>query len=242
MRRAERLFRLVNELRTRSVTRAEDLAKHFEVSIRTIYRDLAHLQASGLPIEGEAGVGYLLRPGFDLPSVTFTHEQVDALAIGLSFVESLDDPTLADAAREVRAKIQANMPRPETRKLADAPYFSFPRTTGGPAHATTIRTAIREQTVLELLYDDGQGQHSHRRVRPIAIWTLPAGWMFSAWCELRKDFRTFRLDRIAWLSATRERFEVDGSTSLQAFLKAERRKAGHLVLTLSSFPPAAKKE
>jgi len=242
MRRAERLFRLVNELRTRSVTRAEDLAKHFEVSIRTIYRDLAHLQASGLPIEGEAGVGYLLRPGFDLPSVTFTHEQVDALAIGLSFVESLDDPTLADAAREVRAKIQANMPRPETRKLADAPYFSFPRTTGGPAHATTIRTAIREQTVLELLYDDGQGQHSHRRVRPIAIWTLPAGWMFSAWCELRKDFRTFRLDRIAWLSATRECFEVDGSTSLQAFLEAERRKAGHLVLTLSSFPPAAKKE
>jgi len=241
MRRAERLFRLVNELRTRSVTRAEDLAKHFEVSIRTIYRDLAHLQASGLPIEGEAGVGYLLRPGFDLPSVTFTHEQVDALAIGLSFVESLDDPTLADAAREVRAKIQANMPRPETRKLADAPYFSFPRTTGGPAHATTIRTAIREQTVLELLYDDGQGQHSHRRVRPIAIWTLPAGWMFSAWCELRRDFRTFRLDRIAWLSATRECFEVDGSTSLQAFLKAERRKAGHLVLTLSSSPPADKK-
>jgi len=241
MRRAERLFRLVNELRTRSVTRAEDLAKHFEVSIRTIYRDLAHLQASGLPIEGEAGVGYLLRPGFDLPSVTFTHEQVDALAIGLSFVESLDDPTLADAAREVRAKIQANMPGPETRKLADAPYFSFPRTTGGPAHATTIRTAIREQTVLELLYDDGQGQHSHRRVRPIAIWTLPAGWMFSAWCELRRDFRTFRLDRIAWLSATRECFEVDGSTSLQAFLKAERRKAGHLVLTLSSSPPADKK-
>lgn len=234
MRRAERLFRLVNELRTRSVTRAEDLAKHFEVSLRTIYRDLGHLQASGLPIEGEAGVGYLLRPGFDLPSVTFTHEQVDALAIGLSFVESLDDPVLANAAREVRAKLQANMPRPETRKLADAPYFSFPRTTGGPSHATTIRKAIREQQVLELLYADGQGQHSHRRVRPIAIWTLPQGWMFSAWYELRADFRSFRLDRIAWLSSTRQRFEIDSTTSLEAFLAAERCKAGRLVLAISA--------
>jgi predicted DNA-binding transcriptional regulator YafY len=135
---------------------------------------------------------------------------------------------------EVRAKIQANMPKPETRKLADAPYFSFPRTTGGPTHATTIRAAIREQTILELLYADGQGQHSYRRVRPVAIWTLPAGWMFSAWCELRTDFRTFRLDRIAWLSATRERFAVDGTTGLQAFLRAESGKAGRLVLTLCS--------
>ncbi|MFN7598809.1 MAG: helix-turn-helix transcriptional regulator, partial [Cereibacter sp.] len=95
MRRAERLFRLVNEMRTRSVSRAEDLAAQFEVSVRTIYRDIAHLQGSGLPIEGEAGVGYLLRPGFDLPPVTFTHEQIDALAVALSFAESLDDPVLA---------------------------------------------------------------------------------------------------------------------------------------------------
>ena len=123
MRRAERLFRVVNEMRTRSVTRAEDLAKHLEVSVRTIYRDLAHLQASGLPIEGEAGVGYLLRPGFDLPSVTFTHEQVDALAIGLSFVESLDDPVLASAAQEVRAKLQASLPHPEQPEAGGCPLL-----------------------------------------------------------------------------------------------------------------------
>jgi len=132
MRRAERLFRLVNEMRARGVSRAEDLAAYLEVSVRTIYRDIGHLQASGLPIEGEAGVGYRLRPGFDLPSMAFTYDQVDALAVGLSFVESTGDPALSAAAREVRAKIQANMPHPEARKLTDAPYFAFRRTGRAP--------------------------------------------------------------------------------------------------------------
>ncbi len=107
MRRAERLFRIINEMRTRDVIRGAELAERFEVSLSTIYRDIAHLQASGLPIEGEAGIGYLLRPGFDLPNMTFTHDQVDALAIGLSFVERTGDPALASAAHEVRAMIQA---------------------------------------------------------------------------------------------------------------------------------------
>ena len=102
MRRAERLFRLVNELRSRGVSRAEDLAAYFEISARTVYLDIAHLQASGLPIEGEAGVGYILRPGFDLPAMTFTFEQIDALAMGLSFVEVAGDTSLSEAAREVR--------------------------------------------------------------------------------------------------------------------------------------------
>ena len=91
MRRAERLFRIVSELRARGVCRAEDLARHFEISVRTVYCDIAHLQGSGLPIEGEAGIGYLLRPGFDLPAMTFTFEQLDALAISLSFVEAAGD-------------------------------------------------------------------------------------------------------------------------------------------------------
>lgn len=218
MRRAERLFRLVNELRTRRVARAEDLAKHFELSIRTIYRDLAHLQASGLPIEGEAGVGYMLRAGFDLPNVTFTYEQLDALALGLSLVESLDDPALASAAREVRAKIQASLPEPETRKLADAPYFALSRHTGNPGHATCLRWAIREQRFVEMLYADGSGRASQRLVRPLAVWDIATGWMFSAWCELRQDFRTFRLDRIRHLKLSKRQFAWDDAKSLQAFL------------------------
>jgi predicted DNA-binding transcriptional regulator YafY len=222
MRRAERLFRLVNEMRARGINRADDLALSFEVSVRTIYRDIGHLQASGLPIEGEAGVGYLLRPGFDLPSVTFTYAQVDALAVGLSFAESLDDSVLAAAAREVRAKIQASMPQPEARKLADAPYFSLRRSTGAPKQAGLLRDAIRNRRIVQMHYANGEGQPSDRRVHPLAIWNLSDGWMFSGWCELRQGFRTFRFDRIAKLTVMDETFANDQAKGLHAFMEMER--------------------
>ena len=219
MRRAERLFRLVNEMRTRGVSTASDLAAHFEVSASTIYRDIAHLQASGLPIEGEAGIGYLLRPGFDLPIVTFTHEQIDALAVGLSFVERTGDPALVTAAREARAKIQASMPQPEERKLADAPYFSLHDQNRSLPNANLIREAIRKRQILHMAYEDGEGFETERRVRPLVIWHLTDGWMFSAWCELRQDFRTFRSDRIESLALTGDRFEDDERTGLRAFME-----------------------
>ncbi len=222
MRRAERLFRLVNEMRSRGLSRATDLADTFEISTRTVYRDIAHLQASGLPIEGAAGVGYLLRPGFDLPSVTFTHEQLDALAVGLAFAESLDDPTLATAAREVRAKLQANMPDPAARKLADAPFFSVGRKTGAPDHAKLLRDAIRKRRIVILTYANGEGHRSTRRLHPLAVWALAPGWMVSGWCELRQGFRTFRFDRIADVAMTDERFADDPTRGLQAFMEAER--------------------
>ena len=209
-------------MRARGLSRADDLARHFEVCVRTVYRDIAHLQASGLPIEGEAGVGYLLRPGFDLPSVTFTFDQVDALAVGLSFAESLDDPALAAAAREARAKIQASMPEPAARKLAAAPYFSLRRSTGAPPHAGLIRKAIRNRLIVQMNYADGDGQRSDRRVRPLAVWNMADGWMFSGWCELRQDFRTFRFDRIATLTMTAEIFDDDPSKGLRAFIEKDQ--------------------
>ena len=225
MRRAERLFRLVNEMRTRGVSRANELAEHLEVSVSTIYRDIAHLQASGLPIEGEAGVGYLLRPGFDLPNVTFTHDQVDALAVGLSFVESTGDPVLATAAREARAKIQASMPQPEERKLADAPYFSLQSRNSATPNLALLRQAIRQRQIAQFDYQDGDGNQTERRVRPLVVWNLTDGWMFSAWCELRQDFRTFRFDRMANLTMTGERFDEDEATGLRAFMELERCEA-----------------
>ena len=225
MRRAERLFRLVNEMRTRGVSRAYELAEHFEVSVSTIYRDIAHLQASGLPIDGEAGVGYLLRPGFDLPNVTFTHDQVDALAVGLSFVERTGDAVMAAAAREARAKIQAGMPEPEERKLADAPYFSLQGRNGASPNLALLRQAIRQRQIARFRYKDGDGNASERRVRPLVIWNLTDGWMFSGWCELRQDFRTFRLDRIANLAIPGETFDEDEATGLRAFMELERCEA-----------------
>jgi predicted DNA-binding transcriptional regulator YafY len=221
MRRAERLFRLVNEMRCRGVCTAGELAGHFEVSVVTIYRDIAHLQASGLPIEGEAGVGYLLRPGFDLPTVTFTHDQIEALAIGLAFVERTGDSALSDAAREARAKLQACLPDPEERKLADAPYFSLQNRSSAVEAVKLLREAIRRRKIVQISYRNGQGEASQRRVRPLVMWNLPEGWMFSAWCELKRDFRTFRLDRIARLAVTEERFVEDEATGLRAFMELE---------------------
>jgi len=220
IRRAERLFRLVQDLRAHGVARAEDMARRLEVSPRTIYRDIAHLQASGLPIEGEAGIGYLLRPGFDLAPVAFTHDQVEALALGLAYAERAGDPVLAQAAREARAKLQAGMPRPEDRTLADAPYFSLHARM--PPQARLLREAIRKRQVVQMSYRDGADRVSHRRVRPLAIWGFTEGWMFTAWCELRADFRTFRFDRILDLSRTAETFEETDSTSLATFLERDR--------------------
>jgi predicted DNA-binding transcriptional regulator YafY len=221
MRRAERLYRLVDELRSRRVTRADELAAALEISPRTVYRDIAHLQASGLPIQGEAGVGYLLSPGFDLPAVTFTHDQLEALAVGLAMAESLDDPDLATAAREARAKLQSALPRPDTRRLMDAPFFALRRSTGAPAHAARVRTAIRQRRVLSLGYADALGHLSTRRLRPLAIWAMTDGWMFSGWCELRADFRTWRFDRVVTLTLTEDRFPDDADKSLAAFRARE---------------------
>ena len=218
MRRAERLFRLVSELRSRGVCRAEDLATYFEISVRTVYRDIAHLQGSGLPIEGEAGVGYLLRPGFDLPPMTFTYEQLDALAIGLAFVEVAGDTLLSEAAREVRAKLQSSLPEPEQRKLENAPLFASRGEGRAPPMLAIVRPAIREQRILRLRYGAGDGAHTERRVRPLAIWAFTDGWLFVGWCELRGDFRAFRLDRISVLEDTGERYEDDPERNLAAYL------------------------
>ena len=219
MRRAERLFRLVSELRARGVCRAKDLAAYFEISIRTVYRDIAHLQASGLPIEGEAGIGYLLRLGFDLPAMTFTFEQLDALALGLSFVEVAGDVALAEAAKEVRAKIESSLPEPGKRKLENAPLFASRR--DGPANPSlkVVRRAIRDRHILRLAYCDGEERVTERCVRPLAIWAFSDGWLFVGWCELRDDFRAFRLDRILSMEKTGARFCDDVDRGLQAYLE-----------------------
>lgn len=218
MRRAERLFRLVAELRAREVSRAEDLAAALEVSIRTVYRDISHLQGSGLPIEGEAGVGYLLRPGFNLPAMTFTFEQLDALALGLSFVEVAGDRSLSQAAAEVRAKLQASLPKPDRRTLETAPLFASRRDGRAAPITRIVRHAIRAKRTLKLSYRDGTDRASERRVRPLAIWAFTDGWLFAGWCELRADFRAFRIDRIASIKETGDGFADTPGQNLDAYL------------------------
>jgi predicted DNA-binding transcriptional regulator YafY len=179
------------------------------------------LQASGLPIEGEAGVGYILRPGFDLPAMTFTFEQLDAIALGLSFVEAAGDMSLSEAAGEVRAKLQSSLPEPDKRKLQDAPLFATRRAGRASPVTKLVRRAVREAKVLRLRYKDQDGALSDRRVRPLGIWAFNDGWLFAAWCELRSDFRAFRMDRIATVAETGDRFVSGPTQDLQAYLAAK---------------------
>lgn len=217
MRRAERLFRLVALMRSSSLSRADDLATTLEVSVRTIYRDIAHLQGSGLPIEGEAGVGYVLRPGFDLPAMTFTHEQMDALALGLTFVEEAGDQEMVVAAQEVRAKIESVLPDDKHDALETAPFFAARRGLRAPPFARAIRKAIRETMVAEIRYRSAEEKVSCRQVQPVSLTVFTDGWMMAAWCRLRQDFRYFRLDRIEQFDLTGEVFTSASHQTLEAF-------------------------
>jgi predicted DNA-binding transcriptional regulator YafY len=218
MRRAERLFRLVAELRRRGVSRAEDLAASLEVSERTVYRDIAHLQGSGLPIEGAAGVGYLLRPGFDLPSLTFTFDQLEALATGAAFVIAAGDPDLAEAARQARAKIEAALPPERGAALSASPFLATRRDeVRAPGLAAVLRRAIRERTILDLIYRDGAGVLTGRRMRPLALTSFTDGWLLGGWCELRQALRDFRLDRIEAATPADRTFEPEPGRDLAAY-------------------------
>jgi predicted DNA-binding transcriptional regulator YafY len=217
MRRADRLFRLLLELRRGRIVTARRLAERLEVSLRTVYRDVADLSASGVPIEGEAGVGYRLR-GFDLPPLMFEREEVEAMVLGARVVEGWGDRELARAAATALAKIEAALPGPdlvrETRLYAptygERPVEKLP--------LSAARRAIREHRKLFLSYRDEQARPSERTVRPLALAFYPPVWLLVAWCELRTDFRTFRVDRCQVLDARPERFESEPGRTLDDYL------------------------
>lgn len=218
MRRAERLFRVVGELRRRGVSRAEDLARALEVSERTIYRDIAHLQASGLPIEGAAGVGYLLRPGFDLPNLTFTFDQLEALAAGAAFIVAAGDPELAEAARQARAKIESTLPPERGAVLSASPFMATRREdVRAPGLTAELRRAIRDRNVVCLTYCDASGVETRRMIQPLALTSFTEGWLLGGWCELREALRDFRLDRIVSAAVTKRAFTPGPGRDLTAY-------------------------
>ena len=160
--------------------------------------------------------------------MTFTFEQLDALAIGLSFVEVAGDASLSQAAQEVRAKLQASLPEPEKRTLENAPLFASRRQGRAASVLKTVRRSIREAEVLRLQYSDGEENQTERRVRPVAIWAFTDGWLFVGWCELRSDFRAFRLDRISVIEATGEHFANELGKTLPTYLSTKFLKTQNL--------------
>ncbi len=211
MRRAQRLFQIIQILRTgRGPVTAERLAAEVETSRRTIYRDLAALMAERVPIRGEAGVGYVLDDGFDLPPLMLTADEVEALALGVHWVAGHGDPQLAKAAVALRSKIVAAVPEP-LKKIIEQPAVQassveVPFAEG--ADLAVLRKAIHAGRKISIGYVDAQGAATRRTVWPFLIGYFEGIRLLAAWCESRADFRNFRTDRITRIEVLDEHFAV----------------------------------
>ena len=213
MRKATRLFEIIQILKlARGVVTAGEIAERLEVTVRSIYRDIAALQAMRVPIEGERGLGYILRPGFDLPPLMFDQSEADAILLGLRLLERTGDAQLKQAAVSVGAKIAAAVPAPVRDSLMSAPLYAWGGSAEAPAGVDMgiVRKAIRDEQLLALSYGDEQGRRTERSVRPIAL-IYYSDWMtLVAWCDLRHGIRNFRTDRIEAADLLAEHFRGDG--------------------------------
>lgn len=209
MRRAERLFRLIEILRGRrfAVT-ATTLAEALEVSPRTIYRDIQALQSAGAPIEGEAGVGYVLDASHALPPLMFDPEEVQALLAGLRMARAFTDDELAHAADRAEEKVRAVLDDDGLRRADRSPYYApiYAGEDDRRALHLAVRRACEAQRKLLMTYRDAEGAETRRVIHPFALLRWERVWTLIAWCELRRDDRHFRLDRIASLTPLEETF------------------------------------
>ena len=225
MRRADRLFLIIHALRgRRTALPARHLADTLGVSLRTVYRDVADLQLSGVPIEGEAGVGYVLRKGSDIPPLMFTADELESLVVGTRFVRAFAGQKLAESAQAALLKIEAVLP-PELRDRATrtriyAPIWRDQTKTDFAALIDRLNAAITDNQVLRLEYSDEAGRTSTREVEPLCLAFWGGSWTLGAWCRLRQDFRNFRPDRIVEYATTGEVFVESRERGLDAYLRA----------------------
>jgi len=220
MRRTDRLFDLIQILRDGRLHTARDMAERVEVSVRTLWRDMASLQASGLPVDGERGVGYILRETIDLPPLSLTPDEIEALRLGAALVARGADPSLARAAQMLRAKVESVLPdRWRLPPATDGPFIFTGRETEDSAiHLPPLRHALRERLRVRLVYRDAAGSYSTRLVRPLQLEFWGRVWTLAAWCETRGDFRSFRLDRIEQLIVTDGPFAAEPGRELADYM------------------------
>jgi predicted DNA-binding transcriptional regulator YafY len=206
--RAERLLDLIQLLRRhRRPVSGQRLADELGVSLRTLYRDIHTLIGQGAAIDGEAGIGFILRPGFVLPPLMFPDEEIEALALGLRWVAQSTDALFARAAMNALARIAAVLPDDLRESVADVGLLAAAGPEAGdPIDLAPVREAIRSEHKIILDYADAKGARTRRTVWPIAIGFFERARVVAAWCELRQDFRHFRTDRIAALRLTGKRY------------------------------------
>jgi predicted DNA-binding transcriptional regulator YafY len=225
MRRADRLFRIIQVLRrARRPVTAADIASELETSLRTIYRDIAQLMADRVPIRGEAGIGYVLEGGFDMPPLMLTPDEIEAAMLGAQWVRDHGDPQLVRAAADLVAKIGAVIPehlRPILMEPALAAFTmrkQYPDTIDMPR----VRAAIRTQGKIVLVYGDEQGRETRRTVWPIAVSYWDSVRIIVAWCETRRAFRHFRTDRVLDSEFLPERYPTPRTRLRAAWMKELR--------------------
>ncbi|WP_299370166.1 YafY family protein [uncultured Tateyamaria sp.] len=219
MRRTDRLFDLIQILRDGKLHTAQEMAENCEVSVRTIYRDMDTLVASGVPVQGERGVGYMITQAISLPPLTLTTEELEALNLGMAIVAEAADDTLKTAARTLADKIDAVLPE---RTVADADkwkfaVYPFADAVRGFAQMPTLRAAIRARQKLKLTYHSKGDRITTRTVRPLHMEYWGRVWTLTTWCELRHDFRVFRVDLIQTAEALPELFTDEPGKRLQDY-------------------------
>ena len=226
MRRADRLFQIVQLLRGGRLTTAKTLSDKLEVSERTIYRDIADLIGSGVPIDGEAGVGYLMRAGYDLPPLMFTTAEITALVAGARLIRAWGGVAMAEAAQEALVKIDAFLPEEARDRAAAVPVhaMSMPEMNDELRwRIDALDAATEAHNRLRLSYADAEGAATERDVRPLGLWFWGKVWTLVGWCELRNDFRMFRIDRIKGME-TLNRFRPERGKLLADFYAQERHR------------------
>ncbi|MEQ8939942.1 MAG: YafY family protein [Roseitalea porphyridii] len=238
MRRADRLFQIVQHLRGGRLTTAARLAERLEVSERTIYRDIADLQSTGVPIDGEAGVGYIMRDGFDLPPLMFTRDEIVALVAGARMVSAWGGITMARAAAEALVKIETVLPDSAKARLKSVEIRA-------PAHRMTaderikidtLERACEERLVTAIAYTDAAGDATERSIWPLGLWFWGGTWTVIGWCLKRDDFRMFRIDRIGAMTPTGETFRAEKGRTLRDFY-AQMIECGDVPSGLDFFGP-----
>lgn len=221
MRRAERLNDIVHYLRRmhQAVT-ADTLAESFEVSPRTIYRDIQNLIDSGVPINGEAGVGYVIDKRYHLPPIMFDADELEAIALGIGMVSNWTDEQFAAKAQSAFKKIQATLPEPLIHELHQISTFSAPSRYKLPWEVgfTQVRECIRRNKKIQFNYLDLQNQTTQRTIWPLALISFSPVWLLAGWCELRQSFRNFRLDRISEFVSLDIRYANEKDKNLRAYL------------------------
>lgn len=224
MRRADRLFQIVQLIRGRSLSTADFLARRLEVSPRTVYRDIADLQHQGVPIEGEAGVGYRLGAGFDLPPLMFTQAEAAALVASLRLAQAWLDPALAADAEAALGRIFSVLPAASRAAAESLPVFApvLDVDTATQARLQTLREAVQARRKLKLDYVDVAGKTSQRVLWPLGCFYWGAVWTLAAWCESRQDFRGFRVDRMVALEVLDAPFSHVEGRSLADFVRAAK--------------------